>query len=187
MKLFLLSVLSLFTTFSLTAQKSNDSKSLDALKNEAAKNIQSGYDAYKKIALAIWDYAEVGFKENKSSTLLQNTLKDNGFSVEAGIAGMPTAFVATFGSGKPVIGILAEFDALPGLSQDSSASKMPITGKNSGHGCGHNLFGTGSVASGIAIQKIDGGRKDQRDDKSVWMSSRRRWRRQSLYGTGGFV
>jgi aminobenzoyl-glutamate utilization protein B len=67
---------------------------------------------------------------------------------------MPTAFVATYGSGKPVIGILAEFDALPGLSQDSSSSKTPIANKNNGHGCGHNLFGTGSVASGIAIKRL---------------------------------
>jgi aminobenzoyl-glutamate utilization protein B len=154
MKLILLSILSMATGLGLIAQKSSESKSLDALKNEAAKNIQSGYDAYKKIALAIWDYAEVGFKENKSSLLLQNTLKDNGFNVEAGVAGMPTAFEATFGSGKPVIGILAEFDALPGLSQDTSSAKTPIAGKNSGHACGHNLFGTGSVAAGIAIKKL---------------------------------
>jgi aminobenzoyl-glutamate utilization protein B len=154
MKLILLFILSLVTGLGSRAQKISDSRSVDALKNEAAKNIQSGYDAYKKIALAIWDYAEVGFKETKSSLLLQTTLKENGFTVEAGVAGMPTAFVATYGSGKPVIGILAEFDALPGLSQDSSASKTPIANKNSGHGCGHNLFGTGSVASGIAIKKL---------------------------------
>ncbi len=132
----------------------SSSKSIDVLKNEASKNIQSGYEAYKKIALNIWDYAEVGFKETKSSVLLQNTLTNNGFKVDASVAGMPTAFVATYGSGKPVVGILAEFDALPGLSQDSSYSKMPIDNKNNGHGCGHNLFGTGSVAAGIAIKKL---------------------------------
>ena len=126
----------------------------DALKNEAAKNIQSGYDAYKKIALSIWDYAEVGYKESKSSMLLQNTLRDNGFKVEAGIAGMPTAFIATYGSGSPVIAILAEYDALPGLSQENSPVKTPIAQRNSGHGCGHNLFGTGSVASGITLKNL---------------------------------
>jgi aminobenzoyl-glutamate utilization protein B len=154
MRFILLSIFWLLTSLVPMAQRSSDTKSVDALKNETAKNIQSGYDAYKKIALAIWDYAELGFKETRSSGLLQNTLRDNGFTVEAGVAGMPTAFVATYGSGKPVIGILAEFDALPGLSQDSSASKTPIANKNSGHGCGHNLFGTGSVASGIAIKKL---------------------------------
>ena len=152
MKLILTSILSLTIGFNCLAQ-SNNNKSIDALKNETATTIQSGYDAYKKIALSIWDFAELGYKENKSSALLQNTLKDNGFTVEAGVAEMPTAFVATYGSGSPVIGILAEYDALPGLSQDTSSTKTPISNKNNGHGCGHHLFGTGSVAAGIAIKK----------------------------------
>src|SRR5579862_2011667 len=152
MKLVLICVLSLALGRNCMGQ--NKSKSLDVLKNEAAQKIQSDYEVYKKIALDIWGYAEVGFKENKSSSLLQNTLKDNGFNVAAGVAGMPTAFVATYGNGKPVIGILAEYDALPGLSQDTISSKTPIANKNSGHGCGHNLFGTGSVVTGIAIKKL---------------------------------
>jgi len=152
MKLILISFLSLALGYNGWGQSNR--KTIDALKNEAAQNIQTGYESYKKIALNIWNYAEVGFKEIKSSSLLQNTLKDNGFKVESGVAGMPTAFVATYGSGKPVIGILAEFDALPGLSQDSTSSRAPVANKNSGHGCGHNLFGTGSVASGIAIKKL---------------------------------
>lgn len=134
--------------------QTKNSKSSDALKNESAASIQTGYDDYKKIALSIWDYAELGYKENKSSALLQNTLKDNGFSLEQGVGGMPTAFVATYGSGAPVIAILAEYDALPGLSQDKSSIKSPIVNKNSGHACGHHLFGTGSVAAGIAIKKL---------------------------------
>ncbi len=154
MKLILLTILSLALGYNCMAQNSGNSKSIDVLKNEVAKNIQSGYEMYKKIALNLWEYAEVGFKETKSSVLLQNTLKDNGFKVNAGVAGMPTAFVATYGSGSPVIAILAEYDALPGLSQESSSAKSPILNKNSGHGCGHNLFGTGSVAAGIAIKKI---------------------------------
>ena len=129
-------------------------KAIDALKNETATSIQSGYDAYKKIALSIWDYAEVGYKENKSSVLLQATLKDNGFTVEPGVAGMPTAFVATYGSGSPVIAILAEYDALPGISQDNSPIKNAIANKTSAHACGHHLFGTGSVAAGISIKKL---------------------------------
>src|SRR5690348_16363771 len=87
-----------------------------ALKTRAIADIQSHYNDYKTIALQIWDYAEVGYKEVKSSALLQKTLTDNGFSVKAGVADIPTAFVASYGSGNPVIGILAEFDALPGLS-----------------------------------------------------------------------
>ena len=154
MKLILISVLLLALGYNCLAQNSGKSKSMDLLKNDAAKNIQSGYETYKKIALNIWDYAEIGYKETKSSVLLQNTLKENGFNVDAGVAGMPTAFVATYGTGKPIIGILAEYDALPGFSQDSAYPKSPIANKNSGHGCGHNLFGTGSVAAGIAIKKL---------------------------------
>jgi aminobenzoyl-glutamate utilization protein B len=125
-----------------------------ALKIRAMGDIQTHYDEYKKIALQIWDYAEVGYKEVKSSALLQKTLADNGFSVKAGVAEIPTAFVATYGSGSPVIGILAEFDALPGLAQQAVAEKMPIEGKAAGHGCGHHLFGTASVAAGIEIKKL---------------------------------
>lgn len=129
-------------------------KNMDTLKSETAASIQSGYDAYKKIAFSIWEYAEVGYKEIKSTALLQNTLKENGFTVEAGVAGIPTAFTATYGSGSPVIGILAEYDALPGLSQNNLPVKTPVANKNSGHACGHHLFGTGSVAAGIAIKKL---------------------------------
>lgn len=142
----------LFSTGTLLAQP--NAKQVEVLKSESAKSIQAQYEEYKKMILTIWDYAEVGFKETKSSTLLQNKLKENGFTVESGVAGMPTAFVATYGSGKPVIGILAEFDALPGLSQDNSPTRNPIAGKSAGHGCGHHIFGVGSVASGIAIKKL---------------------------------
>jgi len=124
------------------------------MKSQAMADIQSRYDTYKKIALQIWDYAEVGYKEVKSSTLLQKTLSDEGFEVKAGVADIPTAFVATYGSGKPVIGILAEFDALPGLSQQAIPGKASIEGRNAGHGCGHHLFGTASVAAGIEIKKL---------------------------------
>ncbi len=129
------------------------------LKTQAIKNIQNAYPEYRKIALQIWDYAEVGYKETKSSALLQQTLRDQGFSVEAGVADIPTAFVATYGSGKPVIGILAEFDALPGLSQQAIPEKKPVAGKDAGHGCGHNLFGAASVAAGIELKKLLEARK----------------------------
>ena len=154
MKKNLLTILLLSVGCQSMAQKNTPAKSIEALKNESAKNIDAGYDAYKKIALNIWDYAEVGYKEIKSSALLQNTLKENGFVVESAVAGMPTAFVATYGSGTPVIGILAEYDALPGLSQDNSTVKTTVPNKSSAHACGHHLFGTGSVAAGIAIKKL---------------------------------
>ena len=126
----------------------------DALKTEASQGLDSKYADYKNIALQIWNYAEVGYKEVKSSALHQQTLKDNGFDVKAGVADIPTAFVASYGTGKPVIGILAEFDALPGMSQEAAPDKKAIAGKEAGHACGHHLFGTASVAAGIAIKKL---------------------------------
>jgi aminobenzoyl-glutamate utilization protein B len=134
--------------------KAQSPKQITKDKLKALDDLQSQYSEYKKIALQIWSYAEVGYKEQKSSNLLQGKLKDEGFTVESGVAGIPTAFVATYGSGKPVIGILAEFDALPGLAQDSIPDKKILTGNNAGHGCGHNLFGTASVAAGIELKKL---------------------------------
>jgi aminobenzoyl-glutamate utilization protein B len=136
-----------------TAQKKQPVSKADEFKTTASTQIQNNYELYKKTALQIWDYAEVGYKEVKSSALLQQTLKDNGFTVESGVAGIPTAFVATYGSGSPVIGILAEFDALPGLSQTNAPEKTSA-GKEAGHACGHHLFGVASVASGIAIKQL---------------------------------
>ncbi len=126
----------------------------EILKTSAISDIQLKYTDYKNTAMQIWEFAEVGYKETKSSALHQKNLQDNGFTVEAGVAGIPTAFVATYGSGKPVIGILAEYDALPGLSQEAIPEKKSIAGKDAGHGCGHHLFGTASVAAGIEIKKL---------------------------------
>jgi aminobenzoyl-glutamate utilization protein B len=136
------------------AQKKPATIGNDPLKTQAMTDLQGGYADYKKVALQIWEYAEIGYKEVKSSALLQKTLSDNGFDVKTGVADIPTAFVATYGSGKPVIGILAEFDALPGLAQEATPEKKPIDGKNAGHACGHHLFGTASVAAGIEIKKL---------------------------------
>ena len=88
---------------------------------------------YGNVAQSIWDFAEVGYQEEQSSALLQATLADAGFEVEAGVADIPTAFVASWGSGSPVIGILAEFDALPGINQDRVAVRQRIEGKDRGH------------------------------------------------------
>jgi aminobenzoyl-glutamate utilization protein B len=113
--------------------------------------IDSRYEETATIARNLWEYAEVGYLEGKSSDLLQQTLADEGFSIEAGVAGIPTAFVASYGEDGPVIGILAEFDALPGINQDAVPSRSPIDGKTAGHACGHNLFGAGSVGAAIAV------------------------------------
>jgi aminobenzoyl-glutamate utilization protein B len=123
-------------------------------KQMVADFIDQNATSYSDIAQEIWDLAELGYLENESSALLQATLRDAGFEVEVGVAGIPTAFVATFKNGDgPVIGVLAEFDALPGITQDRQPVRAPIDGKPAGHACGHHLFGTGSTAAAIATKE----------------------------------
>ena len=110
--------------------------------------------AYKELATYIWENPELSLVEFKSSAKLQEYLAANGFKIEKGVAGMPTAFVATWGAGKPVVGIMGEFDALPSLSQQKGvASQKPVIQGAPGHGCGHNLFGTASATAAIAMAK----------------------------------
>ena len=101
----------------------------------------------------IWDFAELGLIEFKSSALLADELEKHGFRVERGIAGMPTAFVANWGEGKPVIGIMGEYDALPGLSQKRVPWKETLEKGKPGHGCGHNIHRTSGMAAAIAVKK----------------------------------
>ncbi len=114
-------------------------------------------DAYasrmSEVALQIWSNPELGYQETKTSALLQDELKKAGFRIEAGVAGIPTAFIARAGTDGPVIGILAEMDALPGLSQATTPDRKPIPDQIAGHGCGHHLFGAGAVAAAIAVKQ----------------------------------
>ncbi len=115
--------------------------------------IDGRYESTASIARTIWEFAEVGYQETKSSALLQEELAAAGFSIEAGVADIPTAFVASYGSGGPVIAILAEYDALPGINQDATASRLPIEDKHAGHACGHNLFAAGSIGAAVAVRR----------------------------------
>ena len=122
------------------------------------KAVVASVEKHKKeltgISDNIWSYAELALVEHQSSRALSDYAEKNGFKVERGVAGMPTAFVATYGSGKPRIGILGEFDANAGISQKAQPTKEArITGAP-GHGCGHNLFGTGSLGAAIAIKEL---------------------------------
>lgn len=126
----------------------------DDLKTQAISDIQLKYDIYRKTALQIWEYAELGYKEVKSTALLQQILNDNGFAVQKGVAGIPTAFIASYGNGQPVVAILAEFDALPGLAQEAISEKKTIPNRPAGHGCGHHLLGTAAIAAGIEIKNL---------------------------------
>ncbi len=106
----------------------------------------------ENISDSLWNWAEVGYKETQSSALMQTVLREHGFKVETGVAGMPTAFVATWGGDGPVIGMLAEMDALPGLSQQAIPDKKPQSGMHNGHACGHHLFAGGSVGAALVVK-----------------------------------
>jgi len=112
---------------------------------------QAQQKAAISLAQDIWEFAELGYLEKRSTRRLQQFLKKRGFRVEVNLADMPTAFVASSGSGKPVIAILAEFDALPGLSQSATPTRNPIVDGAPGHACGHHLFGAASASAGAAI------------------------------------
>ena len=105
-----------------------------------------------EISDAIWGFAELGFVEFRSSELLASELEAQGFIVERGVAGIPTAFVATWGKGMPVIGVMGEYDALPGISQKAVSHKDPVVDGAPGHGCGHNIHGTSGVGGAIAAK-----------------------------------
>ncbi len=124
----------------------------DAAEAQVLSAIDARYDETARVARQIWEWAEVGYKENRSSALLRDRLKTAGFKITDGVAGIPTAFTAEFGSGGPVIAILAEYDALPGINQDASPTRAPIAGKTAAHACGHNLFAAGSLGAALAVR-----------------------------------
>jgi aminobenzoyl-glutamate utilization protein B len=121
--------------------------------DEVLARVAAHADRFGAISRQIWETPELGFHENKSSPLLEQELRANGFQVQAGVAGMPTAFTATFGSGKPVIALMGEFDALPGLSQKDQATQAAVQAGAPGHGCGHNLLGSASALAAVAIKE----------------------------------
>ena len=123
------------------------------LSNIGLEWFDSHFHTYDKIQKQVFEYAEPGFMEYKSSELFIRHLKRNGFKIERGVAGMPTAFVASFGSGKPVMAVLAEYDALPGLSQDTTPQNNPLVEGGYGHACGHNLIGTCALSAAVAVSK----------------------------------
>jgi aminobenzoyl-glutamate utilization protein B len=120
-------------------------------KDQVTSYLDEHREDFSKVAMDIWEFAEVGYQEEKSSKLLQSKLQAAGFDVEADVAGMPTAFIGSWGEGKPVIAILAEYDALPGLSQQVATERKEADG-TAGHACGHHLFGTASTAAAIAVK-----------------------------------
>lgn len=156
-----LSLLFLFSIFAYSEKAKEDPlllkvkpAELTPLKKEAFSWLDTNMAELAKINEKIWSYAEVAMEEYESAELLASYLEKKGFKVTRGVASMPTAFVAVYGSGEPVIGILAEYDALPGLSQKPVPSKQPVEEGKPGHGCGHNIFGTASTAAAVAMKEV---------------------------------
>jgi len=148
MRRLLLGVLLLGITAGLQAQKMSSNK------KAVLASITEHQEELTAISDSIWALAETAFQETGSSRILADYAEKNGFTVKRGVAGIPTAFTATYGSGRPVISILGEYDALPGISQKAQPTKEPLNEGAAGHGCGHNLFGTASLASAIAIKEL---------------------------------
>jgi len=123
-----------------------------AAKQKALNWISNNESRIIEVSDRIWEFAELGLQEFKSSSLLAEELKKAGFKIEMGVAGMPTAFLATYGSGRPVIGVMGEYDALPGLSQKPLPTKEPLAEGAPGHGCGHNIHGTSGMAGAIGAK-----------------------------------
>lgn len=145
-KIYLLLVLAAFS-LQLSAQKISKNK------QAVIASVEKHEKELIRISDEIWALAETAFEETKSAEILASYAEKQGFKVDRGVAGMPTAFVATYGSGSPVISVLGEFDALPGLSQKTEPTKNPLKEGEPGHGCGHNMFGAASLGAAIAIKE----------------------------------
>ena len=128
--------------------------SLSPEKRQVIEQVDALEEDISRMSQALWDYSEIALEETQSAEFLARFLEAEGFSVERGVADMPTAFVGSWGSGKPVIGILAEYDALPDIGNDPVPSRQLRSDDHPhGHGCGHNLFGAGSVAAAVALKR----------------------------------
>jgi aminobenzoyl-glutamate utilization protein B len=125
-----------------------------ANKARATASIESHRAEIVDLSLQVWRFAETALKETRSSKALADYAAKQGFRVTRGVAGMPTAFIAEFGHGKPIIAILGEYDALPGISQKAEPGPAPLEAGAPGHGCGHNLFGAGSLAAALAVKEL---------------------------------
>jgi len=121
--------------------------------SELDQSISNHQQQFEKVALQIWDIAEVGYQEYQSSSLLKKSLAKEGFRIDENVANIPTAFIAEYGEGSPVIGILGEYDALPGLAQTASPYKEKYKDNIAGHACGHHLFGAGSAWASVVVKE----------------------------------
>jgi len=143
--------LSFLLCFSVLAQKK---AKINSNKKAVIESTEKRSNDLIALSDSIWSYEEVAFRESKSAKALADYAESNGFKVKRGVADIPTAFVAEYGSGQPIIGIMGEFDALPGLSQKAVPYKDPLNPGGAGHGCGHNMFGVASLGAATAIKDL---------------------------------
>jgi aminobenzoyl-glutamate utilization protein B len=141
-----------FICFTAFGQKKNPT--VNQNKTAVIQSVDRHQQELISISDKIWAYAETALREDKSAKELADYAEAQGFTVKRALAGMPTAFTAEFGSGKPIIGIMGEFDALPGISQKAQPTKEALNTGAPGHGCGHNLFGAGSLGAAVAIKEL---------------------------------
>ena len=146
----LLTLFLIFFTFSNTFSQGKIPKD----KRQLIDIVEGKKERLIEISDNIWEAAETSLEEFKSAKYLSDYAEENGFRVERGVAGMPTAFIAEYGSGKPIIGIMGEYDANAGISQKKQPTKEPLVKGAAGHGCGHNIFGTASLGAAIAIKEM---------------------------------
>lgn len=125
-----------------------------AVKAEAVAGIEKHQQDLVRLSDEVWAFAETALRETRSAETLAAYAEKSGFTVQRGVAGMPTAFVASYGAGHPIIGILGEYDALPGISQKAQATQEALTAGAPGHGCGHNLFGAASLGASVVIKDL---------------------------------
>ena len=137
---------------SITAAQEN--KTVPVNKQAVLNSIGKQEKELISLSDQVWSFAEIAMKEHQSAKVLSAYAEQKGFKVTRNVADIPTAFIAEYGSGKPIIGILGEFDALPGLSQKAIPSKEALNAGAAGHGCGHNMFGAASLGAAVAVKEL---------------------------------
>jgi aminobenzoyl-glutamate utilization protein B len=145
--------LALLCAATLCAPRFANAATQSATKRAAVAAIDTHAAALTKLSDQVWEFAETALREHRSAKVLADFAESQGFAVERGVSNMPTAFIATFGSGKPIIGIMGEYDALPGVSQKPTAEQSALVEGGAGHGCGHNMFGAASLGAALAIKE----------------------------------
>ena len=145
-------ILKILLVLALCAPSSGVPAAESRIRQKVLESVETQRDDLVRLSEQIWAWAEIALRETRSAAAVADYAERHGFKVERGVAGLPTAFIASFGTGRPIIGVLGEYDALPGISQKAQATQEPLQAGGAGHGCGHNLFGPASLGAALAIK-----------------------------------